>query len=39
MKIGETIIIVLVVFACVFFPFIAIPLLLLGLAINWNKVR
>lgn len=38
MKIGETIIIVLVVFACVFFPFIALPIVLIMVGLNWNKV-
>ena len=37
-KMGETVLLTVVVFACVFIPSIAIPLLLLGLAFNWNKV-
>jgi len=37
-KMGEIVLLTVAVFACVFIPFIAIPLLLLGLAFNWNKV-
>jgi uncharacterized membrane protein len=37
-KMGEMIVLTVAVFACVFFPSIAIPLVLLGLAFNWNKV-
>ena len=37
-KMGEAIVLTAVAFACVFIPSIAIPLLLLGLAFNWNKV-
>ena len=37
-KMGETVVLTIAVFACVFIPSIAIPLLLLGLAFNWNKV-
>ena len=38
MKTSEAIVLTVAVFACVFFPSIAIPLVLLGLAFNWNKV-
>ena len=37
-KMGETVVLTVAVFACVFIPSIAIPLLMLGLAFNWNKV-
>ena len=37
-KMGEAIALTLAVVACVFFPSIALPLVLLGLAFNWNKV-
>jgi len=37
-KMGELIVLTVVAFGCVFFPSIALPLLLLGLAFNWNKV-
>jgi hypothetical protein len=34
----DTLKLYLIALACLIFPFMAIPLLLLGLAINWNKV-
>lgn len=37
-KMGETVVLTAVAFACVFIPSVAIPLLMLGLAFNWNKV-